>query len=111
MFCNSCGKSIADDAQFCSQCGAVVGSRHAPRKLIRSRSDRRIAGVCGGLGEYLGVDTTVVRLIWFFVTFVSGIVPGILVYVLAWIIVPEEPASHHAVVSATQSTAPVASGG
>lgn len=110
MYCNACGKSIADDAHFCSYCGCVVGSRYVPRKLIRSRSDRRIAGVCGGFGEYVGLDTTLVRLIWVFVTFVSGIVPGIVVYVLAWIIVPEEPVTH-AVVTTAQPTSPVASAG
>ena len=110
MYCNACGKSIADDARFCSYCGTVVGTRYVPRKLVRSRSDRRIAGVCAGLGEYLGLDSIVVRLLWVFVTFVSGIVPGILVYVLAWIIVPEEPAAHM-VVSSTQPATPMASGG
>jgi len=110
MYCNACGKSIADDARFCAYCGTVVGTRYVPRKLVRSRSDRRIAGVCSGLGDYLGLDSIVVRLLWVFVTFVSGIVPGILVYVLAWIIVPEEPAAH-TIVPSTQPVTPMASGG
>lgn len=110
MYCNACGKSIADDASFCSSCGASVGNRSVPKKLARSRTDRRIAGVCGGMGEYLGLDTIVMRLIWVFVTFVSGIVPGIAVYVLAWIIVPEEPA-RDAMVQHAQPVSPVASGG
>jgi phage shock protein C len=61
-----------------------------PRRLYRSRSDRMIAGVCGGLADYLGVDPTVVRLL----TVASLLLPGpqVLAYLLAWILVPEEPA-------------------
>ena len=91
MYCNACGKAIADDGRFCTYCGAVVGNRYVPKKLIRSRSDRKIAGVCAGLGSYLDLDVILVRLLWAFITFVSGIMPGIVVYALAWIIVPEEP--------------------
>ena len=109
MFCNACGKSITDDARYCNYCGAGVGAPHHARKLVRPRTDRKIAGVCVGVGNYLGWDPIVVRLLWVFLTCVSGILPGIVVYVLAWIIVPEEPAGH-AVVSTTQPATPVASG-
>ena len=61
----------------------------APRKLYRSRSDRMIGGVCGGLAAYLGVDVTVVRLIAVATILLPG--PSIIAYLLAWIIVPEEP--------------------
>ncbi len=61
----------------------------APRKLYRSRSDRMIGGVCGGLAAYLGVDSTVVRLIAVATILLPG--PSIIAYLLAWIIVPEEP--------------------
>ncbi|MFO7776896.1 MAG: PspC domain-containing protein [Nitriliruptoraceae bacterium] len=60
-----------------------------PRKLYRSRSDRMLAGVCGGLADYLGVDVTVVRLIAVATIVLPG--PSIIAYLLAWIIVPEEP--------------------
>jgi phage shock protein C len=108
MYCNGCGKTIPEDARFCNYCGAGVGAPQRAKKLARSRSDRRVAGVCAGLGEYLGLDPIVVRLIWAFVTIASGIVPGIAVYVLAWIIVPEEPASGPVVVA--QPATPVPSG-
>jgi phage shock protein C len=58
---------------------------------MRSRTDRKIAGVCAGLAQYLDLDTSLVRILWFFVGIVSGIFPGIIAYVLAWIIIPEEP--------------------
>tara|TARA_Y100000310_G_C20700001_1_gene828862 strand:+ start:40 stop:270 length:231 start_codon:yes stop_codon:yes gene_type:complete len=59
------------------------------KKLYRSSSNRIIGGVCGGIGEYFGVDPTLIRLIWVFFTFVGG--SGILAYIICWIIIPEEP--------------------
>jgi len=60
----------------------------ADKKLYRSRSNRMIAGVCGGVGEYFGIDPTIVRLVWVFFTFLGG--SGILAYIIAWIVVPEK---------------------
>jgi phage shock protein C len=98
MYCNSCGKAIPDDARFCSHCATVVGSHPSARKkLMRSRSDRKIAGVCAGLAEHLDLDATLVRLLWLFVAIMSGIFPGLVVYLLAWIVMPEEPAAAPAV--------------
>ena len=65
------------------------------RRLSRSRVDRKLAGVCGGLAEYLGADSTVVRLIWAVLTVVPGaIVLGIVAYLVAWFIMPGSPAPH-----------------
>ena len=58
------------------------------KKLYRSRADYMIGGVCGGLGEYLGIDSTVVRVIMALATFVGGM--SLLVYLLMWLIIPEE---------------------
>ena len=91
MYCNACGKAIADDARFCAYCGTVLGQPLAPRKLIRSRADRKIAGFCAGLGHYFDMDITLVRLVFVLVTLMAGVLPGVVVYALAWIIVPEEP--------------------
>lgn len=93
MYCNACGKAIAEDARFCAYCGTVLGQPPGPKKLMRSRSDRKIAGVCAGMGHYLDLDVTLVRLVWVLVTILAGIFPGVVVYVLAWIVVPEEPAA------------------
>lgn len=49
-----------------------------------------IAGVCGGLGEYMDVDPTLIRLIWVTLTIFTGIVFGVLIYLFAWIIIPEK---------------------
>lgn len=58
-------------------------------KLYRSKSNRIIAGVCGGIGEYLGIDPTLIRLLW--ILFSLSIGAGLLAYIIAWIIIPEEP--------------------
>ena len=58
------------------------------RKLYRSNTNRMLCGVCGGIGEYLGIDPTLIRLLWALVA-CSG--AGIVVYFLAAIIIPQEP--------------------
>lgn len=61
-----------------------------PKKLYRSRTNRVLAGVCSGLGNFFGIDPTVVRLI-----FVAGTLLGfgslLLIYIVLFIVVPEEP--------------------
>lgn len=91
MYCNACGTGISDQARFCSHCGRATGYCHANARLMRPRYDRKIAGVCSGLGEHLELDTSLVRILWVFLTLASGFFPGIVAYVLAWIIIPEEP--------------------
>ena len=59
------------------------------RYLRRSRSDRRIAGVCGGLGTYFGVDSTVIRILFVLLALPGGI-PGTLLYLILWVVMPEE---------------------
>lgn len=59
------------------------------RRLYRSRSDRMVSGVAGGLGEYLNIDTTIVRLLFVFFALAGG--PGLLVYIVMLLVVPEEP--------------------
>lgn len=58
------------------------------KKLTRSQTDRWLAGVCGGLGEYFGIDPTVVRLGYLVLTVISGFVPFIVIYVIAALIMP-----------------------
>lgn len=60
------------------------------KKLYRSKEGRKIAGVCGGLGEYFDIDPTIIRLIWLAMIFAVG--SGVLAYIIAWIIVPEKTA-------------------
>lgn len=59
------------------------------RKLYRSRENRMLCGVCGGLGEFLGIDPTIVRLLAAILAF-SSIGTGVLVYFVAAFVIPEE---------------------
>lgn len=64
---------------------------NSPRPpLRRSRSDRMIAGVVGGIAKYIGMDPTLARVIYVAISVISAAFPGILVYILLWLIVPEE---------------------
>jgi phage shock protein PspC (stress-responsive transcriptional regulator) len=64
-----------------------------PRPLRRSRSDRIIAGVCAGLAHHFGLDPTLVRVLYVLASILSIAFPGIVVYLVLWIVIPEEPAS------------------
>lgn len=59
-------------------------------KLYRSRKERMIAGVCGGIGVCFGIDPTIIRLLWVLTIFISW-GASVLIYFLAVIIIPEEP--------------------
>lgn len=59
------------------------------RSIYRSNQDYRLAGVCGGIAEYLGIDATLIRLVWILLTFLGG--SGILAYLVAWVFIPNRP--------------------
>lgn len=61
----------------------------AEKKLYRSHRNRMIAGVAGGLAEYLGVDPTVIRLVFILLSFAGG--SGIWIYLILWVVIPEAP--------------------
>jgi len=91
-------------ARFCSQCGAAnrstqdlpgsssmpEDSAHTtpPRRLTRSTRDKKLAGVCGGMANFFGVDSTLVRLIWLGLFLAYG--AGAVLYLAAWAIVPRD---------------------
>jgi len=68
----------------------IERSENMAKKFFRSITEKKIAGICGGLGEYFDIDPTIVRLIWVALVLAAG--TGILAYLIAWIIVPKEPA-------------------
>jgi phage shock protein C len=89
MFCPRCGREYAEKGNFCCQCGAALSVPPVQKKLTRSRSDRKIAGVCGGLSKYLDMDPTLVRLVWVMLAIFVGW--GVIGYFIAWIVLPEDP--------------------
>lgn len=60
------------------------------KKLYRSRTDKKIAGVCAGIAQYFDIDPTVVRII-FVILLLPGGFPGLIPYLILWVVVPEEP--------------------
>jgi phage shock protein C len=94
MFCTRCGKQIEPTSRFCPACGTPIAAAQAPQQpfatshLMRPRNNRMIAGVCAAFAQQYGWDVTVVRIITAIVC-LSG--AGALAYLVAWIIIPEEP--------------------
>lgn len=62
----------------------------ASRPLRRSRSNRMIGGVVAGLANYMGMDVSIARILFVLISIFSAAFPGILVYILCWILIPEE---------------------
>ena len=56
------------------------------KRLYKSRNDRMIAGVCGGIGEYFDIDPTLIRILWVTLLFMAG--GGLVAYLIAWIVIP-----------------------
>ena len=106
IFCSNCGIELNENDNFCPACGHQAPPskklnygespppqtyNKRPEKYYRSRDDKVIAGVCGGLAKYFNVDPTLVRVGFFLFSLIYGV--GVLVYILLAIIVPYEPIS------------------
>ena len=104
MYCNYCGKVIQEDANLCAYCGRRVGGVEARRRLMRPRAGRKIAGVCAGFAEYFDLDVTLVRVVWLVTAFMTGF--GFFAYLVAWIVMPEEPLLLPAPITAQHVTNP-----
>ena len=66
-----------------------MGTVTQTRRLYRSRTYRQLAGVCGGLAQYFNIDATLIRVLFVVLALLGG--PGLVIYLLMWILVPEEP--------------------
>lgn len=96
MTCQNCQREIAEYSNFCYFCGARQNAAAAPppvqKRLMRSSKDCKIAGVCGGIAEYLEVDSTLVRLVWVILIFAPvPIFPAFVGYFVGWLIMPQAP--------------------
>jgi phage shock protein C len=99
MYCPQCGKEYSQRVNFCCNCGTSFSApavQHV-NKLTRSRTDKKIAGVCGGFASYFNMDSTLIRIIWLMMVIFVGC--GVLAYLIAWMVMPQE----QSVVSATSS--------
>ena len=59
------------------------------KKLFKSNRDKKICGICGGIGEYFNIDPTVIRIAWIFFSALGG--SGLLAYIICAIIIPDNP--------------------
>jgi phage shock protein C len=91
MYCTQCGIELEPQHLYCNQCGKAIEAAQpctTGKRLERSMRDKKIAGVCAGFAHYLGVDVTLVRLIWLVLVFVPPCI-GLIAYIVAWIIMPK----------------------
>lgn len=94
MICHNCQREILEGSAYCYYCGARQAAVSAPpvgvrKRLMRSRRDKKIAGVCAGFADYFELDVTLVRIIWLLVALFGG--GGFIAYIIAWIVMPLEP--------------------
>jgi len=88
--CPYCAEEIRAEAIKCRFCGGTLGGTVLSRAWYRSRRDRKLAGVCGGLAEEFGVSVTILRLAFVLSMLLGGGV-GLIVYVVLWVVMPLKP--------------------
>lgn len=85
--------------------GTAATETPPAKRLMRSTTDRKVGGVCGGIAEFFGVDSTAVRLLWVILSVVPGvIIGGMLAYLVAWFVMPGSPQPEPTVSQAPSST-------
>lgn len=116
MHCSHCQREIAEYSNYCYFCGSrqrvgsttATASPAAGKRLMRSSTDVKVAGVCAGFAEHFGWDPTVVRLIWAILTIFPVPVMGVVGYFVAWIVMPvaqlPAPAAQPAATQPAQQT-------
>ena len=99
MNCTACGKDLTFGSRFCSNCGQPVTAPPVPppaqpyapqQRIVRPRYGRMLGGVCAGLAQHFGWDVALVRVLLFVLVFFGCGTP-LLAYLIAWIVIPNEP--------------------
>ena len=94
MYCTQCGFKLDEGDVFCAKCGKAMKAGAPPRaeqgqrRLVRPMREKKIAGVCAGFANYLGVDVTLIRILWLLAVLFGG--TGIVAYIVAWIAMPKD---------------------
>ncbi|HLZ92730.1 MAG TPA: PspC domain-containing protein [Candidatus Acidoferrum sp.] len=114
MVCVNCQRQITDGSNFCYNCGAKqpvpgasavnTGEYGGRKRLVRSTTDKKIAGVAAGLADYFDLDPTIIRVVWLLAILFAG--TGLIAYVILWIALPPGPTG---VVHTSVPSAPIAS--
>ncbi len=86
--CQRCQREVPADSRFCPVCGARVTG--GPKKLHRRRDTEKLAGVCSGLADYFDIDPTLMRVVYLVATFFTGVLPGLVLYLILAIVIPAE---------------------
>ena len=103
MFCTKCGIELREQDKFCFECGNPTGRGvHTPKtsweRLSRPAFEGKIAGVCAGFARYLGVDVTLVRIVWLVLMVWPVPLFGFIAYLVAWAVMPKDavtlPSAH-----------------
>ena len=95
MFCEKCGFELEEADTYCGKCGSRIGPPAGfkpPRACTRVRDGRRVAGVCMGVATYLRKDVTLVRVIWALAAVIPPVFPGVVAYLVSWLLMPISPA-------------------
>jgi len=102
MNCTACGKGLNYGSRFCSNCGQAVAEPVVPppsppytyhQRIVRPLYGRMVGGVCAGLAQHFGWDVALVRVLLVVLVFFGCGTP-ILAYLIAWIVIPNEPYSY-----------------
>jgi phage shock protein C len=102
MYCTRCGFELREGDRFCSRCGIRTEAATPWSHPLRlDKQNKKIAGVCAGFARYLGVDVVLMRVLWLGIALCTGV--GFLVYLAAWIVVPNDSGDQQPMIAAPQS--------